>query len=76
MTTREQFTLAVAIHQNLEWVKSTDLLGDILEFVNQNNDDTLSVDENVRLITERYAAKRHSEAIKAAKSFNKLIAET
>lgn len=61
MDSRDQFALAVAIHQNLEWTHTIMQLEEILLFVKQNIDDTLSAEENAQHIIELYIAKRHSD---------------
>lgn len=75
MDTRDQFALAVAIHQNLEWTNTVMKLDEILLFVKQNIDDTLSTEENAQHIIDCYIAKRHSDSVEAEKVLQEIAAK-
>ena len=71
----EQFALAVAIHQNLEWTNTVMQLDEILLFVRQNTVPTLTAEENARRIIELYIAKRHADTVEDDKILMEIAAQ-
>ena len=71
----DQFALAVAIHQNLEWINTIMRLDEILLFVRKNTDSTLSAEENAHRIIDLYIAKKHADTVEDDKVLMEIAAQ-